>query len=247
MQMIVNKFECGLRCPATASAVYEFYVDNGKLATEVRDLAVFETPRLVETESINVAEGKFRQGFSLDGVDDFVNVPDSASNSITGPLSIDAWIRPSTLVGAGEGHQAIVSKYDSGNNQVSYTFQILNGGRLQFGVAQNGSGSVFRQVTTTNPITAGVFSHVAGTFDPATQAMNIYVNGVAVPTTLDAGSTTVNSIFDGTAPFRIGAFAGVNSGNDLHFFNGVIDEVGVYSRLLTPAEVHEPVNEGNGV
>src|SRR5205807_2619386 len=47
------------------------------------------------------AAGEVGQAFSLDGLDDYVQIPDSANLSVRAALSIEAWINPAS-VSAGE-------------------------------------------------------------------------------------------------------------------------------------------------
>ncbi len=147
------------------------------------------------------AAGKVGQAFSLNGSNAFVEIPDSPSVSITGAISIDAWINPTTTL----AFQTILSKYDSPANQLSYILGVNAGGGLRFVVYQTGDGSILRGVdTATGLVPTGTFTHVAATFDPATQAIKIYVNGVDTNAALLAGSTSVPAIFDSTAAVRIG-------------------------------------------
>ncbi|HLM61976.1 MAG TPA: LamG-like jellyroll fold domain-containing protein, partial [Pyrinomonadaceae bacterium] len=86
------------------------------------------------------------------------------------------------------------------------------------------------------------YTHVAATFNPATQEMKIYLNGADSPTTLVSGSTTVSEILDSTAPVRIGAVAG----GGIIPFAGAIDEISLYNTALTPAQVQSIYNTGRG-
>jgi Concanavalin A-like lectin/glucanases superfamily len=185
------------------------------------------------------ASGKVNQAFSLNGSSAFVEIPDSPSVSIAGAISIDAWINPTTTV----AFQTILSKYDSPVNQLSYLLGVNAGGGLRFVVYQTGDGSIFRGVDTASGfVPTGTFTHVAATFDPATQAIKIYVNGVDTNAALLAGSTNVSAIFDSTAAVRIGDV--VNSGGGSVLFTGVIDEVDLFNRALSAGEVQAIYNAG---
>ena len=182
--------------------------------------------------------GEVEHAFSFDG--SYVEIPDSPSLSITGAISIDAWINPTTTAPV---DQEILSKYDSPATQQSYSLGVRTGGSLRFAIYQTGDASILRYVdTASGTVSAGTFTHVAATFDPATQAMKIYVNGTDTLVSLGAGSTTVSSIFDSTTPVRIGAV--VNSGNGLDLFIGLIDEVELFSRALTQPEIQNIVTAG---
>src|SRR5262245_19997230 len=185
------------------------------------------------------ASGKVNQAFSLNGSSAFVEIPDSPSVSTSGAISIDAWINPTTTV----AFQTILSKYDSPANQLSYILGVNAGGGLRFVVYQNGNGSISRGVETAGGfVPTGTFTHVAATFDPATQAIKIYVNGADTNAALLAGSTSVSGIFQSTAAIRIGNV--VNSGGGSVPFGGLIDEVDLFSRALSAAEVQAIYNAG---
>ena len=188
------------------------------------------------------APGKVGQAFSLDGTASFVETPNSASLSITGQLTIDAWINPNNVANI----QSIVSKYYTcqGAEQTSYALAVRNGGAIQFCVYDGQGG--YHCVETTTAITPGIFTHVAGTFDPATQAMKIYFNGVDTLAPIQPGSVDVNVIFDSTTPVDIGRTncGGPNKG-PTDYFGGLIDEVEIFSRALSAAEVQAIANAGD--
>ena len=79
------------------------------------------------------ASGMVGQGFSLDGADDYVEIPDSASLKITGAITIDAWVEPDVVTGNYPG-RGIVSKYDGVTGQASYILWITTTGEFVFGV-----------------------------------------------------------------------------------------------------------------
>jgi hypothetical protein len=86
------------------------------------------------------AAGKVGQAFSLDGVDDYVEVPDSPS--LTPPsssITLEAWVKPDAV----NGDYVIMSKYNSNNpsvNGVSWYLgldTIIGPGHLRFAVYQD--------------------------------------------------------------------------------------------------------------
>src|SRR5262249_21314947 len=106
--------------------------------------------------------------------------------------------------------------------------------------------------TGTTNVADGNFHHVALERDVVNNLMRIYVDGsIEKSATLTATGVLKND--DGEAdPVTIGAIIqnntpGVGCGCPLDFFSGTIDEVAYYSRSLTPGEMKELVNEGNGV
>ena len=192
------------------------------------------------SSGVTFAPGVVGEAFSFDGTDDRVTIANNSAITVTGALSIDAWVRPTQL----NQQVVFVSKYDffSGSPQRSYFFGTSGaGGRLRFVVYQDGNNG--RGVQTNNEvITPGVFAHVAATFDPATQQLKIYVNGLEVPTTLTE-SNTVTSLYDSPSPVNIGAYIN-GSAQYAGFFSGLIDEVQIFRRALSAAEVQSIYNAG---
>jgi len=190
--------------------------------------------------------GMVGQAFSFDGSTGYVEMPDSASLSISGQLTIDAWINPNTV----SSNQEIVNKYDTcdGKEQRSYALGVRAGGEIQFCVYNGQSDpNAYHCVQTTNGITPGVFTHVAGTFDPATQAMKIYVNGVDTLAPVLPGSVDVNVVFDSFTPVDIGRLfcAGSINNGPADYFGGLIDEVEIFNRVLSPSEIQAIANAGS--
>lgn len=186
------------------------------------------------------AVGKVGQSFTFDGSNsNFVEIPDSASNSITGEITLEGWIKPDNI----SGTQTILSKYDSANSQLSY-FLGLQGDEVELIVYGSGNGSLRRILNTTSSnISPTTFTHIAGTFNPNTQAIKIFVNGIEATAVIDPISTNVPAIFDSLTPVRIGAVFATASNNIL-LFNGLIDEASLYNRALTQDEIASIFNAG---
>ena len=86
-------------------------------------------------------------------------------------------------------------------------------------------GGSFRSLSGTAQLPTATWSHLATTYDGAT--LRLFVNGVQVGQLAATGSLTVS-----TGPLRI-------AGNAVwgEWFNGPIDEVRVYNRALSAAEL----------
>jgi hypothetical protein len=180
--------------------------------------------------SMGFAPGKTGQAFSLDGINGYVVIPSCDDLNIIGGLSITAWINP-TRVDRGE----ILTKYDTSVSCGASYWIVLDQGRLNFGVkAMNGECRRLLSKTATLPV--GSWSHIAGTFDPADQALKLYLNGEQIAGYFDPAPGNVWSIATNTTSLRIGASVG-QSGALEAFFSGLIDEVKLYNRALSPSEI----------
>ena len=176
-------------------------------------------------------------GFRLDGTGGYVLVPDSDNLTITGDITIDAWIRRRV----GPETPSIVTKYESdvAGGGVAYALLLLSGdtssAHVRFAVYETKDGSVSRVLDTDAGVVPALrATHIAGTFDLATQDLKIYVNGSEVAATL-VTSDVITSIYPSASPVRIGAIQ-ASSGEVTDFFEGVIDEVEIFNRALTRYE-----------
>lgn len=166
--------------------------------------------------------GKVGMGLSFDGIgSNFVETPDSNALDLTTGLTIEAWVN----VGAASLSGRIADKITSGGSD-GWLLDVV-GGKLRI-IA----GGYFATATTALP--TGTLVHVAATWAPGAVPV-LYVDGVAVTTTSGGASGPVST----TLPVRIGAD---QTGNNR--FNGVIDELGIYSRALTAGEITEQFGTG---
>ncbi len=164
----------------------------------------------------DVKNFSLNNALNFDGTDDRVTIADNAAFDFSTGFTAEAWLNPDEL-----STQTYLSQYDT--NQKAFAFILLASGRVEFTVTTDGTTDEYFESTAT--IAAGEWSHVALTFDGAT--MKAYINGVATGTNAVAGT-----MFDSTAPIEIGAR------NNAHFFNGSIDEVRIWSRVLTATEIN---------
>lgn len=176
------------------------------------------------------AVGKVGQGFTFDGADDQITIPDNANQNGGTDLTIEAWINPSSLPHGG----TILQKRTNGNigGYVLEPTQTSGGGApngLQFVVM---IGGVYSTLNPANVLNPNVWQHVSATYDGA--FMRIYVNGAEVTNKPQTGA-----IDNVAAPVVIGRNA-FNS----NAFQGKIDEVSVYNRALSAAEIESISNAG---
>jgi len=167
--------------------------------------------------------GKVGMALAFDGVNDYMEIPDSPSLDITDEITIEAWIKLDTFVYG----SAFVRK----GKWASYSLQ-LNWYGWYTGdpkVAVFGVNDFAGRVRSTTEFVPGVWYHIVGTFDGS--ALKIYVNGVLEGTRAWTGSITPT-----TEVIRIG--------EDFwnHWLDGVVDEVRIYNRALSATEVQDLYN-----
>jgi hypothetical protein len=203
--------------PATATQAADSsgYNNHGTYGGPVRST---ELPPMTNF-SCNSASRSFVQSEQ-----DAVRVPDSASLSMTGSLTLAAWIRP-TLDSSTQ--QGIIEKWEwTGSAAIrGYMMRLNSSEHLSFAVCHNTGNNGISTAPRTIPL--NTWTHVAATYDAGTQQMTMYVNGNPDPTT---GTATAPA--DGSSQLVLGV------GMDAHFFNGQIDEARVYNRSLSQAEIN---------
>jgi len=167
---------------------------------------------------------------------------DSVSISPTGDISISAWVKLEQLPSTAGADFMIVAKWNFSNNKRSYRFSISSANKLDCRISDTGS-------TQTTRLTAGaVFSasdvgnwvHVAMTVDVSGTLLQAYKNGIKLK--MDTVSGTATSIHDNNARMAIGA-QDVES-TPAQFFDGVVDDVAIFNKCLTDAEVKN-IYDGN--
>jgi hypothetical protein len=153
---------------------------------------------------------------SFDGVDDWVTVNDSPSLALTTGMTLEAWILPATVTG---WRTVILKERPAG---LAYALYSSNNAGLSAGYVNIGADTA---ANGTSPLALGTWSHLAVTFDGTT--LQLYVNGAPVGTIGVPGSITTSAL-----PLRFG-------GNSIwsEFFSGRIDDVRMYNRALSAAEV----------
>ena len=162
---------------------------------------------------------------SFDGVDDSVTIADANSLDITAGMTLEAWVNPGVL----QAWESLIVK-ERGTGSYSYALYAHDGGSQPGGAAVP-SGNVFasndfRTLRGVSQIPSGTWTHIATTYDGVTQ--RLFINGVEVSSRPQTGTIAV-----GTGNLRIG-------GNDVwpgEYYQGLIDEVRIYNRALSAAEI----------
>jgi streptogramin lyase len=208
-----------------ALAFYRFEETSG---TSALDAVGGHTGSLLNGVA-RVAQGRFGGALSLDGVDDRVEIPDAAILRPSTAMSMEAWVYPTrnnvveVVLEKGDANNAGFGMYLCTGALPGYLIHVSNG---------------LQSAGSTTPLTLNQWHHLATTFDGArTDHTKFYVDGVEVVESTLSGCIGVNTangttVLEDGFPIVLGTRKGVSS-----FFKGQLDEVAVYSRALTSAEI----------
>src|SRR2546427_228867 len=142
-----------------------------------------------------------------------------ASLGITGPITLEGWIRADTNQGSMDTPVTVIDKLDNTNGGYSLflSSSASTNSQLQM-TAQNG-GAADSLVSPSYTFTESTFQHVVGVWSPSPGTMQIYINGTQVA----SGSAANGTIANVSTAFNLGGQTTNRS------WNGALDEVRVSS------------------
>ncbi|MEI8122440.1 MAG: DUF2341 domain-containing protein [bacterium] len=161
-----------------------------------------------------VADGRIGGGRMWDASGDSISVPDSPSISVTGSLTLEAWMNGSSFT----GYRNILNK--DGNS--AYRFRVDSSGTKLWLLLKD-SGAL-ETLSASYTFSTGIWYHVATRADLINKKVYFYVNGMQVGT---PQTTTKGTISDTAGALLLGAYS-ESSGET---FNGVLDEIRITAGL----------------
>jgi hypothetical protein len=159
----------------------------------------------------------------FNGTTSWVTVPHSPTLNLSTALTIEAWVYPTVApagwrtIAAKERPGGVVYYLHAGSSNPSPAtgLVVASGEQTLYGVAQ---------------LPTNTWTHLAATYDGTAQ--RLYVNGVQVSTRAQTGQVSTS-----TSPLRLGGNASYGE-----YFQGRIDEVRLYNRALTAAQIQADMN-----
>jgi hypothetical protein len=201
---------------ANLVAAYGFEEPTGSQAIDASGFGnhgtISGTPRVATTH--------FGKSLQFNGWNNWVTVSGSASLDLTTGMTLEAWVYPTNTLSS--WITALLKEQTGGLAYALYANSSVN--TPSEAVTIGGSE---KELSVGPHLPLNAWTHLAATYDGATQ--KLYVNGALVGNRSQTGAITLSN-----GALRIG-------GNSVwgEYFTGYIDEVRVYNRALTQAEIAE--------
>lgn len=195
-----------------------YHLPNGTVLTANDSTSNANNGTLVNTPT--AIAGKIDGGANcVRASNQYINLGNPASLQITGNLTIECWVNPTTL-----NPEMVVAK-DGNVGGRAYTIDV-DQGNLRFYI-NGGSGGI---ITGGTILSMAVWQHVVAVYNTA-GTLDIYLNGVTDATQVTGGSTSIPAA---TADVYIGRRVFATSENN---FDGGFDEVRISNTSRTAVYV----------
>jgi hypothetical protein len=164
--------------------------------------------------------GKYGNALSFNGSNSRVTVPDSSSLHLTTGMTLEAWVYPTMISSV---WRDVIEK---GNDN----YYLMATAQFAGGVPGTCGTWAEPPVYGTSILPVNAWSHLASTYDGAT--LRLYVNGGEVASKSASGSigVTTDALTFGSDPFYG------------QYLSGRIDDIRIYNRSLTAAEIQADMN-----
>jgi hypothetical protein len=164
-------------------------------------------------------DGKFGRGMRFDGVNDYVDCGSNVGGfTVSNSFTISSWINPAL-----DSSDDVI--YGNAWSEPGYLLRITTGNKARFLLIKDGTN--YKGIDSS--VLGSGWHHIVAVWDGSNT--NIYIDGLNDSQTPVAGGT-VNTITT-----SVNTKIGLETTSGGHYFNGTIDEVMVFNRSLSAAEI----------
>ncbi len=220
---------------AQVSATPAAIVPSGLLAhytfddNTADDSSGFQNHGLLAGTAAIVSDAQRGKVLSLDGAGGKVDLGNPAALNVTGAISVAAWVKLNTGM---TGNHGVLQRGHQSNPSREFVLRVgASGTTYDFGTWSPGQYASF--AIPPPDVGLGTWVHLAGTmeFTGSNYTYRLYRNGSEV-SAYPAGSGLLGNFTVGWAIGARGGIAGFE-----RVFNGAIDDLQIYGRTLSPAEI----------
>jgi hypothetical protein len=216
---------CG-RAPDSTGLIGHWQLDDGA-GLDAADASGMDNHALLKSGAAWGATGVLGGAVQLDGTDDVLEVAPSASLDLTGDFTLAAWVRADPISDVPPGRNPRL--FQKGVTAGSSVYGLLLESAVEPAVVRvfMTVDGVQEGLNGTTAVTAGAWHHVVGVRDGS--VLRVYLDGI-----LDAsGAFAVGPLATVAQPL----FIGESPGNSDGAVTGAVDELHIYARALSAAEV----------
>ena len=172
--------------------------------------------------------GNSNSAYNFNGTSDFIKVLDNDLLDLTQNLTLSAWISPNSVV----NEQAVFGKGKiSSQTGYSLLHNVLIPEKTGISI-QNQPMPVSEAHINSSTLNLNTWYQLLGTYNGS--ELKLYLNGVLVKTTTTSLQLMPNSLTDLFIGCELSGF---------RFFNGKIDDVGIWNRALSQQEITQLFNQ----
>ncbi len=171
--------------------------------------------------------GNPNSAYLFDGINDYIQVPYSVELNPPKRMTVSSWVK------ADSWGSLSYSNYVLGTEQSGNKGYSLRGGATTATFMIGSGGAWWPAETASGAIASDRWYHLTGVYDGT--AVRLYINGVEMVTT---------ACYDTITPATIELIIGTSPGSFLRYFDGVIDDIRIYSRALDSCEIDFLYHEG---
>jgi len=188
--------------------------------------------------AITFVTGEVGQAFNFDGVSGAVIAP-AISNLAASDLTIEGWILPTDV--SGERPIVEFSAFSGQLSRLHLWYSVGSPGTV-YGLIRDPGGAYLQVVSAGGLVAPNQWNHVAMTFDRVGKKALLYLNGVQVASNTSPVSIQPNLNVPVNLGLRPEGSADIPQGRR-HM--GKMDEISLYSRVLSEAELQGIFNAGS--
>ncbi len=207
--------------------IYNFNEKN------IKDLTVYNHTGEINGNINLSALGIYKYGAEFDGNSE-INISNEKFNlNFTNKISIIAWIKPNSYVDSSSLKGSEIFRYGQNENDV-IDLRISSNGRIIMEIGNHSNGRFYKFISNEN-ISLNEFSFIIGTFDGDTGIGKIYINSIF-------NNLNDDFSYQRSSPIKNFIKSNINIGignliNNTEHFNGTIDEIGIFTKILTSEEI----------
>lgn len=208
--------------PTSSSGLVAAYSFNAGSGTSLADSSGTGNNGTVSGATwVSAGRTGFGNALSFDGADDLVSIADSNSLDLTNGMTLEAWVKPADQ----QGWTTLLMKERTGDALAYALYSSDNTNNPPAGYIFGSGGE--NRIGATSSLPLNVWSHLTLTYNGS--MLQMYVNG-----TLVSSQSASGGISTSTGALRIG---GNTVFSPEEYFKGLIDEVRIYNRALSAAEI----------